>query len=268
MNLDFTGEVTVQGRLLAASNATFLVTITQPTGEPVEAVYKPVAGEKPLWDFPDRTLGQREVAAAIMSEQAGFGVVPETAWIDDGPLGPGMVQRWIEAGNREVVDVVPSAELPRPGWFEIFEGRDEAERAVWVIHANDPLLRTMALFDVVVNNSDRKGGHIICTDDAAGADEVGGEQAGNGHGVWGVDHGVAFHPAPKLRTILWGWANAELASSEYDLLVRAAATVDSLEQWLTKAELGALAERIAALQHVGRFPAPQGDWPPMPWPVW
>lgn len=239
--------ITVVGRLLEASNATFLVEV-----DGTQHVYKPTAGEKPLWDFADGTLGRREVAAGALSEAGGFHVVPPTRWIDEGPMGPGMLQRWVDHTDRAVVDVVPTASLPREGWFEIFEGRDEHERAVSVIHADDLQLRTMALFDVVTNNSDRKGGHILCTDDA----------------VLGVDHGVTFHTDPKLRTLLWGWAGAALTDDELTLLATTRERLDVLDDYLTGDEIAATADRIDRLIVTGVFPLPTGQWPALPWPVW
>ena len=132
-----------------------------------ECVYKPVAGERPLWDFPDGTLAGREVSAYLVSEATGWRVVPPTV-LRDGPFGPGMVQLWMDVDPTSTCRVRP----PR-----------------------HPALRRMAVFDAVVNNADRKGGHILPTPD--------------GH-VYGVDHGICFSVEPKLRTLLWRWAGKPL----------------------------------------------------------
>ena len=189
------GELELVGRITVASNATFLATI----GE-VSVVYKPVAGEQPLWDFPDGTLAHREVAAYLVSEAFGWDVVPTTI-LRDGPLGPGMVQLW----QRARPGAGPGRHRPRGGRARgglarrCSTGIDEDDRPVTLIHEDSPALRRMAVFDVVVNNADRKGGHILPTTD--------------GH-RYGVDHGVSFHVEHKLRTVLWGWRGDALDPSE------------------------------------------------------
>ncbi len=154
-----------------------------------DAVYKPISGEQPpLWDFPHGNLASREVAAYEVSQRAGFEVVPTTVLVPDGPCGPGMLQRWIEVSEDPATDVVHVSRPNRvpAGDFRIVRGIDQHERPIVVSHADDPRLRRMALFDAVVNNSDRKGGHILITRDR----------------VYGVDHGgdlphrsQAAHPA-------------------------------------------------------------------------
>ena len=152
------GELELVGRITVASNATFLATIGD-----VQVVYKPVAGERPLWDFPDGTLANREVAAYLVSEAFGWDVVPVT-FLRDGPLGPGMVQLWQEPDPaQDPVDVVPARAVPPEGWRAVFQGIDDDDQPLTLIHEDSPALRRMAVFDVVVNNADRKGGHILPT---------------------------------------------------------------------------------------------------------
>jgi uncharacterized repeat protein (TIGR03843 family) len=252
------GELTVTGRLLQASNATFLAELTAPCG-PIECVYKPVEGERPLWDFPQRTLGYREVAAYEVSRIGGFDCVPVTVFTD-GPLGPGSLQAWVDADEAEtgrLVDLVPSTQVPAEGWFPCVQGLDAEDRPVTVIHADTPDLKLLAVFDVLVNNADRKGGHILPMPDGRRL---------------GVDHGVTFHVEPKLRTVLWGWLGERLDPDELAGVdrVRSALTGDlgdRLEQLLTAAERAALAARCDRLLREGRFPAHEGDMPAMPWPL-
>lgn len=236
---------------MQASNATFLVDLSGgTTGR--QAIHKPVAGEKPLWDFPTGTLGHRELAAYELSNAAGYHVVPRTVWVEEGPVGPGMLQAWVETDEAsEVVDLVPVAQANRPGWFRIFTGVDAHEQPVAVVHADHPQLRRLALFDVVINNGDRKGGHILVSEDA----------------VLGVDHGVAFHVEPKLRTLLWGWAGSALRPDEIELLHGTLAIVeDTLRPWLERVEIEATRQRIEQLLTQGCFPEPGDDWPTIPWP--
>ena len=246
------GPLEVVGRIRVASNATFLGRIGH-----VEVAYKPVAGERPLWDFPDGTLANREVAAYLVSEAFGWDVVPRT-WLRDGPLGPGMVQLWQERDpDQDPVDVVPTREVPREGWLAVFEGSDERGRPVTLTHEDSPSLRRMAVFDVVVNNADRKGGHVLPMPDGRRL---------------GIDHGVTFHVEPKLRTVLWGWLGDELHPDEVAGVerVRSALGADlggRLADLLSRGELTALAGRCDRLLRGGRFPAPEGDMPAVPWPL-
>jgi len=223
------GELRIAGRIVQASNATFLGTVTQ--GETVwTCVYKPVRGERPLDDFPDGTLGKRERAAFLVSDRCGWDVVPPTVLRETGPYGPGMAQLWIDL--------------------------DATADIIAMVNGDDPRLRTMAVFDTVVNNADRKGGHILPTPD--------------GH-VYGVDHGICFAAEPKLRTILWGWRGHALVEDELMLLRRTRAALDGplgdeLRSLLARAELRALALRIDALLAGGCFPLPDPYRMVVPWP--
>src|SRR4051812_34581978 len=200
------GDLVLQGRLMQASNATFVGDVCGTT-----VVYKPVAGERPLWDFPDGTLAARERAAYLVSEAFGWDVVPLT-YLRDGPHGPGMVQVWQEPDLEEEAVTVVRSLRERPGWLHVFDGVDERDHDVSLVHEDTAPLRRMAVFDVVVNNADRKGGHVLPMPD--------------GH-RYGVDHGVSFHTDPKLRTVLWGWAGSPLADEETRGLEAVAATLDA-----------------------------------------
>ncbi|GAA3167676.1 SCO1664 family protein [Blastococcus jejuensis] len=222
------GEIDLEGRLLDASNVTLVGAIRTDTLA-AECVYKPVAGERPLWDFPDGTLAGREISAYLVSETTGWGVVPPTV-LRDGPFGPGMVQLWVDGD--EHVDLAA------------FVRRDHAG------------LRRMAIFDAVVNNADRKGGHIIPTSD--------------GH-VYGVDHGICFSVDPKLRTLLWRWAGTPLPDEAVAVLERLADELrgdlgEQLHEHLTRTEVRCTQRRVAELLRTGRHPEPSGEWPALPWP--
>ena len=225
IDLDFLiqGEIAVTGRLIDASNASLYADITS-ADEARKIIYKPIAGERPLWDFPDGTLAEREVAAYLVSEKLGIHIVPPTI-LRDGPYGPGMVQLWIE--QNEDFDILDFA-----------QSRDER-------------LRAMVIFDAIINNTDRKFGHILL----------------DGEYLLGCDHGVTFHQEPKLRTVLWQFCGEAFESSDLDLLRRAAALdLSFLQEYITPAELSALARRIDELLQSGRFPMPSEEWPAVPWP--
>lgn len=223
------GTLEVLGRIVEASNATLLCTV-ELDGVLEHCVYKPIRGERPLWDFPDGTLAGREVSARLVSVAGGFDVVPPTV-LRDGPFGPGMVQMWVEVDER--VDV---------------------ERLVR--SRTDTRLRRMALFDAVVNNGDRKGGHLLPT--------------AEGH-LYGCDHGVTFNVEDKLRTLLWQWRGVALASDETALLRGLRARLEGalgaeLAEHLTGAEVLFTLGRVERLLAEGVFPTPSGDWPAIPWP--
>jgi len=225
------GELSVTGRLVDASNATLygvIKGIESAESEEIRVIYKPVAGERPLWDFPDGNLANREYAAFLISEIAEWNLVPTTI-LREGPFGPGMVQQWIDID--ETVDLA------------LFYSQDK------------PQLRKLALFDAVINNTDRKIGHLLPTPDGK---------------LLGCDHGVTFHHEDKLRTVLWQWAGLAIADQEIIELRKLAEEIlknrDVFQELLTEIEMQALFTRIERLIATGIFPEPSDEWPAVPWP--
>ncbi|WP_394250990.1 SCO1664 family protein [Arthrobacter pityocampae] len=247
-----TAELTLTGRITTASNATFLGSIGD-----TAVVYKPMRGEKPLWDFPDGFLAHREVAAYLVSEILGWNIVPRT-WLRDGPFGEGMVQLWQETDpEQSAVDLVAADTVPETGWKQVLEGQDEEGRMVALIHEDTPVLRRMAVFDVLANNADRKGDHILAMSD--------------GH-RYGVDHGLTFHGDHKLRTVLWGWLGDELTAEELEGIDQVREGLRGslgreLGDLLTAPEISSLAARCAALRATARFPGPRSGMSAVPWPL-
>lgn len=237
------------GRILPASNATFVGEL-----DGVRVVYKPVAGERPLWDFPEGNLASREVATYAVSEALGWDVVPRT-WLGEGPHCAGMLQLCAEPDpEQSPVDVVPVGRLPE-GFLHVLDAVDGGERPVSLVHEDSTPLRRMALLDVLVNNGDRKGGHVLAM------------PSGHRHGV---DHGVSFHVENKLRTVLWGWLGEPLRADEREAVEGVLADValaSRLGELLTGAEVAAFRARCEALLAEGVFPAPSGEWPAIPWPA-
>jgi len=223
------GELEVLGRLVAASNATLYCAVTL-DGVTAACVHKPVAGEAPLWDFPDGTLAAREVAAYLVSAATGWEVVPPTV-MRDGPWGPGMCQLWVDV--------------------------DENTDLIALLHSDDPRLRRVAVFDAVVNNADRKGGHLLPTPDGR---------------LQGIDHGVCFAVPDKLRTLLWGWAGHPLPAEATEVLQTLLAQWSTdlgpqLATLLAVEEVSATQGRIAGLLRRGVHPHPRTDGrPSVPWP--
>ncbi|WP_022871057.1 SCO1664 family protein [Yaniella halotolerans] len=247
-----TAELELAGRITTASNATFFGTIGD-----VSVVYKPIAGEKPLWDFPHGTLAHREVAAFLVSEALGWDVVPRT-WLRDGRFGEGMVQLWQTADlEQHAVDLMPTDDLPATGWKTVLHGQDGDGEQVTLLHEDTPELRRMAIFDVLVNNADRKGDHILPMPD--------------GH-RYGVDHGLCFHAEHKLRTVLWGWIEEPLSEDELQAVDQLNDALSGelgqeLANFLSEEELSALVTRCSELADTGQFPAPSGHMPAVPWPL-
>ncbi|NBP42567.1 MAG: SCO1664 family protein [Actinobacteria bacterium] len=222
------GELIVEGRLVDASNATLFGKVLTSDQSSFSVVYKPIAGERALWDFADGNLASREVAAYLISEVGQFSCVPLTV-MRDGPFGIGAVQQWI--------DVDPDLDLIAIG------------------QQSTPAIRNIALFDVVINNTDRKFGHILPISDSQ---------------ILGCDHGLTFHEEFKLRTVLWQYAGQELDKDEVSKLESLKLRINddigvSLGELITKDEINSLLERIDMLISEG-FPYPSEQWPAVPWP--
>ncbi|QPP09724.1 SCO1664 family protein [Streptomyces bathyalis] len=298
------GTLSVLGQIRQASNAVLFGEVEH-EGRRMPCVYKPVAGERPLWDFPDGTLAQREVAAYEISRATGWDLIPATV-LRDGPYGEGMCQAWVgplpgtepadgdgdeddrengedaevgagaaeaagtgepsgsradeEAGDHggEELLAIVEGEEPGEGWKPVGHVDTGSARPALLVHADDDRLRRLAVIDAVINNGDRKGGHLLTLPGGA---------------LYAIDHGVSFHVDDKLRTLLWGWAGEEL-TAEATATLRGLATALAegaplavrLAELITAAELEALRKRVDGLISSGRHPLPSGDWPAIPWP--
>lgn len=229
-----TGSLTLEGMLPWSSNSTFLGRLGD-SEQDVLVVYKPIRGERPLWDFPRGTLALREVAAFQICQALHWDFVPPTV-LRDGPHGPGAVQLFVEV---------------------------DQEAHFFTFH-QDPMyhcvLQRLALFDVVINNADRKGGHCLCD--------------GEGR-IWAIDHGVCFNVEPKLRTVVWDFAGdtipgelvADLHRLQGDLAKSDSGLMQRLGALLAPKEITATRSRLASILLSGRFPEPPEDRRPFPWPL-
>lgn len=229
------GAIEAKGEFLWGSNYTFLVEITH--GErTIQAVYKPVRGERPLWDFPTASLGKREVAAYLVSQALGWNLVPPTVYRKKAPAGGGSLQLFIEHDpNYHYFNFTPQ-DLQR--------------------------LRPVVLFDLVINNADRKGSHIL--------------RDPEGH-LWLIDHGVCFHVEEKLRTVIWDFADEPIPAGLLDDLNRlreiyaakggdVAPITQEILRYISQAELRALIRRVEQLLSSQKFPTPDPYRRPFPWP--
>ena len=222
-----TADLDIEGRIPWSSNATFLVNLSQEGTLVGQAIYKPLRGERPLWDF-EPGLHRRELAAYRLSEAMGIGLVPPTI-IRDGPLGEGSLQWFVEADHQQ-------------HYFTIYENRED-------LH---PLMRAVALFDILANNTDRKSGHVLID--------------GDDH-IWGIDHGLCFAAGFKLRTVVWEFAGEEIAG---ELLTIAAQVADhvplDVAALLGDEEVAAIQERAQWVVEHRVFPT-DASGRQYPWPL-
>lgn len=219
------------GRLPYSSNYTFLARVRRDSDE-VHAVYKPQRGERPLWDFPPGSLAARERASYVVSDASGWDLVPPTVLRDDAPLGPGSLQLFIDHD-------------PEVHYFTLMNNRLDEFAA-------------FAAFDAVINNADRKSGHVLADGDGR---------------LWAVDHGLTFHVDDKLRTVIWAFADESLTPPVRRTLEGLGSQLSdngslaaTLAEVLTPAEAAATLARVETLLVEDRFPAPGGDRP-LPWPL-
>jgi hypothetical protein len=219
------GSYEIKGQFTFGSNYTFLVSV-QHEGSEYAAVYKPLRGEQPLWDFPENTLAGREVAAYLVSEHLGFHIVPFTTLREDGPFGAGSLQQYIDYD-------------PEYHYFSF----NEADRQ---------LLKPVVLFDLLCNNADRKGSHVFFEKDT--------------HHLYAIDHGICFHEENKLRTVLWDFSGQAIPPELLAPLSDIKSLPPSLEPYLNKRELNALCARAEMILKRGAFPRQPRDRRAMPWP--
>jgi len=226
------GNITLEGEFVHGYNYTFLVNVQPEGGDSFLAVYKPQKGERPLWDFPDDTLAHRETAAFLVSQALGWGLVPPTVYRQDGPYGPGSVQLFIDHD-------------PNHHYFNFTDQEFQT-------------LRPVVLFDLLINNADRKGGHMIFGDD--------------GH-LWLIDHGLSFNVEEKLRTVIWDFAGEpvpeDLCTAVKNFrqkLKSSSEFLDELKIHLATDEIQALIERTDQWEPCTHFPFPPQDRRAYPFP--
>lgn len=219
------GTFEIKGQFTFGSNYTFLVTVHH-EGKDYPAVYKPLRGEQPLWDFPENTLARREVAAYLVSEALGFHFVPFTSLRDDGPYGAGSLQQYIDYD-------------PEYHYFS-FTDKDRQ------------LLKPVVLFDLLCNNADRKGSHVFFEN--------------NTHKLYAIDHGICFHEDDKLRTVLWDFSGQKIPEDLLSRLSLSRSLLTDLERYLNAREISALCDRAVSIRKKGAFPRQPRDRRAMPWP--
>ena len=241
----------VLGQLTAASNGSLLCEL----GDGRRVIYKPTRGERPLWDFPHGTLGRREVLACELAHALSVAFVPPTVWVEDAPLGPGSVQLWCDLPTEDLVRVEPVDVLPEE-FVSAISGEGAHGEPVHLVHLESAELQRIAIFDTITNNADRKAGHLLGARDA----------------IVAIDHGLCFHPEPKMRTVLWGWAGEAIPD---DLITWLRPIEDEshpvysrVENFLGSDESEALHGRVQQVLRHPVFPRPSAEGPSLPWPLW
>jgi uncharacterized repeat protein (TIGR03843 family) len=225
------GDLALKGQFMLGSNYTFLVEVTH-EDKTYPAVYKPSRGEQPLWDFPEQSLAQREVAAYLVSESLGFHFVPFTTLREDGPYGAGSIQQYIEYDPD----------------YHYFNFSDDDKQ----------LLKPVVLFDLLVNNADRKGGHVFFENETSPPSVT--------RKLFAIDHGICFHEDDKLRTVLWDFGGQKISDDLKSRLSLPSNLLADLERYLTPREISALCTRADSILKRGIFPRQPRDRRAMPWP--
>jgi uncharacterized repeat protein (TIGR03843 family) len=226
------GEIALEGEFIWGSNYTFAVEITH-NDISLQGVYKPTQGERPLWDFPRSSLAHREVSAYLVSEAVGWKFVPPTVYRQNAPLGPGSLQQYV----------------PHNPEYHYFNFSEEDRQR----------LRPVVLFDLLINNADRKGSHVLIDPDDQ---------------IWLIDHGICFHHEDKLRTVIWDFAGETIPEEYCQDIIRfnlqlheGTPIYTALQANLNPLEMSALKKRADLLFKIGRFPNPHINRRPYPWPA-
>ena len=248
------GEIEIEGLIPDSTNGALKLLITK-GDEQIAAIAKPDVSIRPLWDFPKMDLNKREYATFLFDRKLELGFVPETVIRDISGIGNALVQHWIRESENDLIIVQSPDNIPK-SYLRVLQGYDELNKLITLAHKDDQDLRKLCLIDLIINNADRKGNHLI-TD-------------GNNK-MWAIDHGVSWHEEPKIRTVLWGWINQEFNDGDLDLLSLAKSTLEDWLandfQYLENSEIECALERLDELVKNKRFPAPGSEWPAVPWPI-
>lgn len=248
------GIIEIQGLIPESSNGALKALIKSEKQE-VFVIIKPTALIRPLWDFPELDLNNRELATYELSEKLNLNFVPICIKRVIPEIGECLIQEWIDEVENQLVVVRGSSDIPK-NYKKVINGYDELNKLVCLAHDDDKELKKIAIFDLIINNADRKGGHIL-------KDEKG--------KIWIIDHGVTWHKENKLRTILWGWIGENFSSDDINLLELARFEISKWSEdgstLLSAEEIKAAMNRIEVVLEQGKFPEPSKDWPAIPWPI-
>ena len=255
-NLDLLrfGEIEIESLVPDSSNGALKV-IIEKSNNRISAIMKPEVSIRPLWDFPLQDLNNREFATYLMDRALGLNYVPDTVIREVAGIGKTLIQEWITEIENDLIIVKSPEDIPID-YLKVLQGYDELNKLITLAHKNCRELRSLCLFDLIINNADRKGGHLL---------------SDINHKIWAIDHGVSWHFDSKIRTVLWGWVGKGFDDQDLELLHKAKKILDEWKNegfdYLPKIEIKQAILRVEGLLNLGAFPQPGNDWPAVPWPI-
>jgi uncharacterized repeat protein (TIGR03843 family) len=221
----------------------------------MEAIMKPEVSIRPLWDFPDLDLNNREYATYLLDRGLDLNYVPETVMRNVKGIGNSLIQEWVKESDNDLIIVKSPEDIPND-YLKVLQGYDELNKLITLAHKDDRDLRNLCLFDLIINNADRKGGHLI--NDSANK-------------MWAIDHGVSWHFESKIRTVLWGWIGVTFDTEDLALLGNAKKVLEKWREeeftYLSNNEIEQAIKRVEELEEESAFPQPGNQWPAVPWPI-
>jgi uncharacterized repeat protein (TIGR03843 family) len=255
-NLDLllNGEIEIEGLIPDSSNGALKVLVSN-SKQSVEAIIKPEVSIRPLWDFPDLDLNNREYATYLLDRELNLNYVPDTVMRNVEGIGKSLIQEWVTESDNDLIIVKSPEDIPEE-YLKVLQGYDELNKLITLAHKNNRDLRNLCLFDLVINNADRKGGHLLM--DSANK-------------MWAIDHGVSWHFESKIRTVLWGWIDETFNDQDIALLNNAKKVIQTWKEeefiYLSKEEIEQAIKRVEGLLKENAFPQPGDQWPAVPWPI-
>jgi len=255
-NLDLllNGEIEIEGLIPDSSNGALKVLVSN-SKQSVEAIIKPEVSIRPLWDFPDLDLNNREYATYLLDRELNLNYVPDTVMRNVEGIGKSLIQEWVTESDNDLIIVKSPEDIPEE-YLKVLQGYDELNKLITLAHKNNRDLRNLCLFDLVINNADRKGGHLLM--DSANK-------------MWAIDHGVSWHFESKIRTVLWGWIDETFNEQDIALLNNAKKVIQTWKNeefiYLSEEEIEQAIKRVDGLLKENAFPQPGDQWPAVPWPI-
>jgi len=254
LDLLLNGEIEIEGLIPDSSNGALKVLVSN-SKQSVEAIIKPEVSIRPLWDFPDLDLNNREYATYLLDRELNLNYVPDTVMRNVEGIGKSLIQEWVTESDNDLIIVKSPEDIPEE-YLKVLQGYDELNKLITLAHKNNRDLRNLCLFDLVINNADRKGGHLLM--DSANK-------------MWAIDHGVSWHFESKIRTVLWGWIDETFNDQDIALLNNAKKVIQTWKDeefiYLSKEEIEQAIKRVEGLLKENAFPQPGNQWPAVPWPI-
>ena len=254
LDLLLNGEIEIEGLIPDSSNGALKVLVSN-SKQSVEAIIKPEVSIRPLWDFPDLDLNNREYATYLLDRELNLNYVPDTVMRNVEGIGKSLIQEWVTESDNDLIIVKSPEDIPEE-YLKVLQGYDELNKLITLAHKNNRDLRNLCLFDLVINNADRKGGHLLM--DSANK-------------MWAIDHGVSWHFESKIRTVLWGWIDETFNDQDIALLNNAKKVIQTWKDeefiYLSEEEIEQAIKRVDGLLKENAFPQPGDQWPAVPWPI-